>query len=277
MIRSSLTRYRGVLVVVLILYVLLGAGISFCGWAFDNERLTDWFGHGVSIQPNACVQLMLAAAGTLAFTWGRHRVVMVLGALVCLSGGLTLAQYIIGVDLGFNHQLLFGRTWGHASTVTPGRVGPPASSSFILLGAALAMLAAATRDERTARRLRCWVPIVGVLVCGIVVFSLLGYLFGSKPFYNIPGLSAIALQTSTMLLALAAVLILLVPEEQPMLLLLDASGTGAMARLLLPVALLLPPLIVLARTVGYDAGWYDLGTSQTLGALATMIVMAGLT
>lgn len=277
MIRSSLTRYCGPLVVALSLYALLGSAISFCGWAFDVPRLTDWENHGISIQPNACVLLMLAAAGLLGLAFGRWRMGLVLGAVVGLVGGLTLAQYIVGADFGFNHQLLFGRPWGHGSTVTPGRVGPPASTSFTLLGAALLMLAAATRaGSSAAPRLRRWVPIVGLLICTIMLFSLLGYLFGAEQFYSLPGLSAIALQTSTMLLALAVALILLVPDQQPVLLLREQSGAGAIARLMLPAVILLPPLIVLARSAGYDAGWYDRGTSRTLGALAMMILMTGL-
>lgn len=62
-----------------------------------------------------------------------------------------------------------------------------------------------------------------------MLFSLVGYLFGARNFYAIPWLSAIALQTATMLLALAVGLIVSVPEHQPMLLLCERSIAGTMA------------------------------------------------
>lgn len=158
--------------------------------------------------------MMLAGTAVLLLQLGQRRVVMALGALVTLVSGLTLLQYIVGADFGFNHQLTFGRGWGQSSTVTPGRMGPPASSSFTLIGAALMMLAVSGPAAINARR---FVPVIGLAACALMMFSLAGYLFGAEKFYAIPWLSAIALQTATMLMALGIALVVSVPEQQPML------------------------------------------------------------
>ena len=249
-------------VAVLALYALLGGVISFSGWALDVPRLTDWLKAGVSIQPNAAVLMAVAGAGLLLQRSSR-RFALAIGSVVALFGGLTLLQYIVGADFGFNHQLLFGRTWGHAATLSPGRPGPPASSSFLLIGAALILLSAPGRQA--SRRV---VPMIGVAVCALMMFSLMGYLFGARNFYSIPSLSAIALQTASMLLALAIGLIVSVPEHQPMLLLREHSTAGMMARTVLPALVVMIPSVIWLRVEGERLNLYDAGTSRALGAVA---------
>jgi two-component system cell cycle sensor histidine kinase/response regulator CckA len=253
------------------LYVLVGGGVSFAGWALDIPRLTDWFNHGISIQPNPSVLLVLAGIALMLAQFGARWIVLALGAFLALVGGLTLLQYIVGADFGFNHQLTFGREWGGATTVTPGRMGPPASSSFLLIGTALVLLAIG-HNQGDQPRVRRFVPVLGVAVSVIALFSLIGYLFQAQEFYSIPWLSAIALQTASMLMALAIGLIASVSEHQPMRLLREKSGAGAMARTVLPALIVLIPLVLYFRTRGQDLGLYDVGTGRALGITALILI-----
>jgi signal transduction histidine kinase/CheY-like chemotaxis protein len=258
---------------VLGLYALFGGAISFSGWALDIPRLTDWVNDDVSIQPNAAVLMTLAGAAVLLQRFGQQRVAIALGGLVALAGALTLLQYIIGANFGFNHQLLFGRTWGQGTTLTPGRVGPPASISFLLIGTALVMLGLRGPGAIRARRI---VPIMGLAVCALMMFSLMGYLFGARNFYSIPWLSAIALQTATMLLALAIGLIVSVPEHQPVLTLRESSGAGALARLVIPVLVVLPIVVGVLPSKGEALGLYDEGTGRALASVLSIFITVGL-
>jgi signal transduction histidine kinase/ActR/RegA family two-component response regulator len=248
------------------LYALLGGTISFSGWAFDIPRLADWFNDGVSIQPNTCVLIALAGAAALLVRFEHRWITLTFGAFVAAAGGLNLLQHIMGADFGFNHQLLFGRGWGQQTTVSPGRFGPPASISFVLIGTALVLL-----SLRNAA-LRRHVPGIALVVVLLLMFSLLGYLFGARDFYAIPWLSAIALQTSTMLLALAVSLIVSVPEHQPMLLLCERSSAGAMARTVLPILAIMIPSVTWFRNEGHELKLFDLGTGR---ALSTAVLMLG--
>ena len=262
--------------VVLILggYAVVGGLVSFLGWPLDRPRLTDWFDDGVSIQPNSCLLLMLSGAGVLLARLRAWRVVMTLGVLVGIGGLLILLQHIFAVDFGVNHQLLFGREWGRGSTVTPGMAGPPASSSFVAVGVGLVLLARSGLSPDRAR-LRRVVPVLGTAVCALMVFSLLGYLFGAAQFYSITWLTAIAFPTASMLLATGAALIVLVPERDPMLLLLERSGAGAgagaLARITIPTLVIMIPFVHWLRIEGYERGVYDIGTGRALGALTLMI------
>ena len=219
------------LTVVLGLCTLVASAISFSGWVFDCQRLTDWLNDGLSIQPNTTVLVMLASIAVVFMQYGFRRCSMALGGFVALVGWLNLLQYVTDADFGFNHLLMFGREWGYGGTMSPGRFGPPASISFVLIGISLILLGA--RDSRLHR----FVPGFALFVVLLTMFSLLGYMFGAHDFYAIPWLSAIALPSATMLFALAICLILSVPQYHPMLLLCERSSAGSMARTVLPIVI----------------------------------------
>jgi signal transduction histidine kinase len=199
--------------------------------------------------------------------------VSVLGAVIALVGALTLSQYILGIDHGFNHQLTFGRDWGAATTMSPGRMGPPASTSFTLIGAAFLLLG--LRPDAAARAGR-YVPMLGIAVCVIGTFSLIGHLFDAKPLYSLPWLTAIARQTALMLIALAVGLVMAVPDREPLRLLLSDSGAGALARRIVPALVLLPPLLGLLRRQGEIQGYFDVGTGKALLILSFAMLSVAL-
>jgi signal transduction histidine kinase/ActR/RegA family two-component response regulator len=248
-------------------YAVLGSFVSFLGWPLDIPRLTDWFNGGVSIQPNTAVLIMLLAIGAILAQFRAWRPVVTLGAVVTVGGIVILAQYVVGADFGFNHQLLFGHAWGQGTTVSPGRVGPPAATSLALMGTALVLLGHAGMQPARAR-LRRFVPVIAIGVSMLMTFSLLGYLFDAEQFYSIPWLTAIALQTSTMLFAISVALIASVREHDPMLLLRERTGAGALARFAIPALAIMIPSVLWLRVQGQEAGYYDLGTGRALGALA---------
>ena len=263
-------RYLRRLSAVLGLYALIAGVISLGGWAFDIPRLTDWLNDGVSIQPNTAVLIALAGAAVVFLQYGYGKFTLVFGGIVAAFGGLNLLQYITGADLGFNHQLLFGREWGQEATVTPGRFGPPASISFVFIGISLMLLG--MRDH-TARR---YVPGLALVVILLMMFSLLGYLFNARNFYAIPWLSAIALPSATMLLALAVSVIISMPDHQPMLLLCERSSAGTMARTVLPILVVMIPLVIWLRSKGYEYELFDVGTGRALSAALLVLGVVGL-
>jgi signal transduction histidine kinase/ActR/RegA family two-component response regulator len=264
-------RWHGRLAAALAVVALAGGALSFGAWAFDVPRLADWFNDGVSIQPNTAVLITLSGLGLVASRLGLPAVRRGLGAFIAAAGALTLSQYFFDVDLGFNHPLTFGRAWGGTSTVSPGRMGPPAATSFILIGTAIALLGA---PAGTAKRR--FVPLLGIAVAVIGAFSLTGRLFGAEPLYTVPWLTAIALQTALMLLAIAAVLILAVPDEQPMRMLRSDTGAGALARRIVPALVLLPPLLGWLRMRGEALGYYDTGTGRAMLVLGLAVLGVGL-
>lgn len=254
----------------LALFALVAGLVSFSGWVLDIPRFTYWVNAGLSIQPNTTLLISLAGAALLLLQLGYGRVTLVLGVPVFVGGALSLLQYIFDADFGINHQLLFDRQWGAGGTVSPGRFGPPASIAFILIGISLVLLG--MRNSELHRH----APRLALVVVLFMMFSLLGYLFGARNFFALPGLSAISLPTAIMLMALALGLIVSVPQHHPMLLLCERSGAGTMARIILPIVVVMIPLFMWLRYTGYSLGFYDLGTSRALGAAMLMLGVVAL-
>ncbi len=256
--------------IVMALCTLTASITSFSGWALNIPRLTSWLNSEMSIQPNTAVLIALASMAILFLQSGYHRITRVLGGIVVLGGVLNLLQYMLDADFGFNHQLLFGREWGYAGTMAPGRFGPPASIAFLLIGVSLVLFG--FRSNRTHRH----VPVLALVVVLLTMFSLLGYLFGARNFYAIPWLSAIALPSAIMLMALAVNMIISAPHYHPMLLLCERSSAGSMARMVLPILIVIIPLFIWLRTKGHELGLFDLGTSRALGSALLMLAVVAL-
>ena len=252
------------------LYAFIAGAISLSGWVFNIPRLTDWLDDGISVQPNTAVLIALAGAAVMLLQYGYNRTTLILGGTVFLGGALNLLQYMTGADFGFNHQLLFGREWGHTATVMRGRFGPPASVSFILIGISLVLLSNSDKSRHG------YAVNLSLAVTLLMMFSLLGYLFEARNFYAIPWLSAIALPTAIAFMVLAVGVITSVPQHQPMLLLNERSSAGSMARTMLPIVIAIIPLFIWLRTKGYEHKLFDLGTSRALGAAILMLSIVGL-
>lgn len=234
-------------------YAFLGGLISFAGWVTDIYRLTDWIGAGITIKANAALAAMAAGAALLLRTAGPiahgSTAVRALGSFVAALGGLTLLQHVSGWNLGID-TLLFDEPAGAAATAAPGRMGPPASLSFLLVGTALVLLTSGSAGRRFS-------VIIGIGVLGIGMLSLTGHWYGAENMYTIPRLTGIAAQTATMIVALGIGIIAANPDRQPMRALVDPSLAGQLARRLVPLVVGLPLVIGWLRVQGERLGLYD--------------------
>jgi PAS domain S-box-containing protein len=249
------------------LYACLGGIASLAGWVLDVPRLADWDNDGICILPNATLCASFSGLGLLALAAGRTRVTAGCGAVVLLIGGLTLLQWVSGVSFGIDGLLLFGREWGRVAVATPGRMGPPGSLSWTLIGTALVLTAGPPRPRRLA-------PPLGVTTVLVSSLSLVGYLYQADDLYALPHVTVIAQQTATFVLAVSVGIVFIHPDREPMRLLLDPGGAGLLARRALPLMLLVPIVVGLLRVKGQDAGLYDTGLGSALVSLVTIGLLA---
>ncbi len=224
-------------------FALVGAAATLAGWFLDFSRLTDWDGRGVSQMPNTAISIVVGAVALLVASVEWHRVAAVLGGVVALVGAATLLQHATGLDFGIDRLVVY-REWGQLGTTAPGRMGLPGSTSLTLLGLSIAMLA--------FPRGRGLAVLGGSATIAIALLSLVGLVFGADRLYTIPQLTTIALQTSTMLLALGAAIVCLVPERQPMRTLLEGSAAGLLLRSAWPLLALLTVVL----------GWLEIRAVQ---------------
>jgi PAS domain S-box-containing protein len=187
---------------------------------------------------------------------------------VAFLGLATFVQHLTGVNLGIDTPLLFDRPWGRTGTMSPGRMGIPSSLSWTLAGAALILLLGGPRSRRA-------VAVLGTIVTGIAALSVAGYLFGADALYSVPWLTTIAIQTSSMIIAVGVGLVATVPEWQPMRGVVEDSAAGVLTRRLLPFIVVLPVALALLRLEGQRAGLYDTPMGTALLILGLVVLLCG--
>ena len=244
-----------------------GAGLlSFLGWVLDLRRLTAW-GGAISIQPNAALAAAAAGAGLVLLAGGRRRAVVPLAAVTGLIGLATFFEHASGIDLSIDALLTFGRPWAGVATVAPGRMGPPSTIAWTLLGLGLLAALGGRRARRVAAALGLATIVIGSL-------SFIGYLFGANPLYAVARRTAIALQTATMIVAVGAGLVAALPDTQPMRTLREHSAAGLLARRALPFVVLVPIALGLLTIRGREAELFDRGLGYSLLVLGLIVVMS---
>ena len=248
------------------LYALVGGALSFTGWVFNLPRLSDWYNNGISIQPNTCIAVMAAGAGLISLTFGYRRVAACLGVLVGLIGGTVIFQYLTGIDLGIDTLLMFDRTWGRLGVITPGRMGPPGSLSWTIIGFTLFLTSISGTPEEPgpAFKARPLIPVLALITTALSTLSIIGYIYGASVLYMVPTLTVIALQTATFILAVSLGLLTTVTERGPMRLINDDSPAGLITRRVVPAIIALPVLVGFLRLTGERASLYDTAFGSAL-------------
>jgi PAS domain S-box-containing protein len=191
-----------------------------------------------------------------------------LGWLVAALGGLTLLEHVTGWNFGID-TLFFDEAPDAPATAAPGRMGPPAATSFLLIGTALALLTRGWHERRIAVGLAIVTFLISLL-------SITGYAYQAEAMYVLPKLTGIALQTATMLAALAIGVIAAAPDHEPVATLRADSSAGVLARRLLPFVLLTPLLIGWLRLKGQEMGLYDAAFGLALRTVVETALLGAL-
>jgi signal transduction histidine kinase/CheY-like chemotaxis protein len=256
---------------------LLVATTGLCvlaGWLFDIPGLTSLYLPGPTVKTNAALCLACGGiANVLLIGSGggkrlRRTSAYVLAAMTTTIGALTLSEHVVGWSVGID-QLIASEPVGALATVSPNRMGPPASTANFLLGIALVLSA-----SRSGRRL-AFSHLLALVVCVIAVLPLTGYAYGFSELYAVARYTGISLPNAVALLALGIAIQAGRPERGLAALVCRGDEVGVFARRLLPAAILLPFGIgwVLARSMG--AGHVDAGFAVSAMALVLIIVFGG--
>ena len=239
------------------------AAVVLGGWVLDLRPLKG-VAPGVSAMNPQVALTFLAAGACLVLRAGdrrpriMRRVADALAALVLISGALRLLTYLVlfgpGVDtLGFDLTSADGPKAGF--------MPPNAALAFTLLGGALLLA-----DVPSRRRIR---PAVS-LALGALTLSLLplaGHLYGLAVFRKVTPLLPVGPHIAAML-SLASLAALRLRRDRGLMACVTAdSPSGAMARRMLPAALVVPLAIAALRVAGEQAGLYG-----TEFGIAVMVV-----
>jgi signal transduction histidine kinase/CheY-like chemotaxis protein len=251
------------------LIAVLGGIVTFCGWAFEVRHLTDWFGAGVTMKANAALATTAIGLALLCVLLrpAHLHMMRVCAMFAGLLGGLTLIEHLTGWDLRLD-TLLFAEPAGERATAAPGRMGPPAASSFVLLSVAVSLLSS-ERGHRVASTL-------ALVVLGISTLSLVGYWFGAELMYTVPRLTGISLQMAFILAAMSVGIIVAADHAGPMKILSQNDDARSLAARLFPAALIIPLATGWLRIQGERAGFYDQRFGTALRTVVEIVLLSAL-
>jgi PAS domain S-box-containing protein len=257
---------RGVTVAVRIagaIAITIGA-FFFIAWL--TGAAAAWSASGViTMKTNMALAQVLAGTALLLLSAPKlgqpqRAVAVVFSAVVLGIGALTLAEHVLRVNLGID-QLLATEQPGAAATASPNRMGPPGSTSLVLLGAGF--LALGWRRRRVAAAL-------ALAACLIVLVPAVGFLYGIGPFYSRAGVTDIAWPTVIALFALGVGLALAGGGGSDRAVLWRDDPGGVLLRTLLPGVILVPLVLGYLRVQGERRGMY--GTAEGTGLFGLTLI-----
>jgi PAS domain S-box-containing protein len=265
----SAARVRSVSGLAAALVAAIGA-VALFGWLIDVPRLRGPIPGLIEMKANTAIGLVLLGAALWILrdpdaAPGRKVLAHAFAAVALVIGLLSLAEYVLGRQLGID-QLLFSDRPESASdpTVHPGRLAPQTAIGFVMTGAALIAL-----DWR--RRLWLMAEVLAVATGAITLFAMLGYLYASGNLEAVAAFHPIAVHTALALLLLSVGILLARPDRGIMGALRSKGPGSDLARLLLPVVFLALPLMGWLLVWGQHAGLYD---SDTDSALMIVVLVA---
>jgi two-component system cell cycle sensor histidine kinase/response regulator CckA len=237
------------------------------GWTLDNDAMKSVVPGFVTMKANtACLFLALgvglylrssASAAPLLQRTGR-----MLGIAVIAAACVTMAQDVLGADLGID-QILFREDSPSPPTASPGRMAPITAISFMLFGLSLVLLDAHTRSSQ-------WFALLGLM---LATLALTGYGLGVSALYQVMSFASMAVHTAAALALLGLGLIATRPDEGFMKIISSDTSGGLMARLLLPLIPVLLFVLGWTRLQGELWGHYDNRFGVALMVTVSSLVM----
>ncbi len=153
--------------------------------------------------------------------------------LILITGALTLFEHLFNFNLGID-QILASEPPGAKATISPNRMGMPASLSFTFLGSGLLFLMKGNRKTAT---------FLGLIVCIINLIPASGYLLNIGLFFSDPKLTGIAWATVVSLTLSGFSLVFIRPGKDLKDILVNDNPGDILIRRLMP-AIVLIPLVV---------------------------------
>ena len=241
---------------------------SAIGWLMKIPILTQLHPSLPQMQPNTVLGLVLGSAATILLRYRGKLSGLFSGAfatLIFALGAATLFEYAFNWDLGIDQHFLPVPVSSEISY--PGRPSPQTAFNFVLLGMAISALATRKLHPRCGQ-------LLAIFIGANAMVSATGFVFGGAYLYGFPVYSpgiGMAITTSAAFIFLAGAILFIRPDEGMMTLVTSATRSGGIARRVLFIAMVMPPLIGALTKLGVVAGLFD---AKVQASLFVLIVMA---
>jgi len=187
--------------------------VVLAGWAFEVSALKSVLPGQVTMKVNTAILTLLCGAALALLSpvtvTSRHRFsASIAGWIVVTLSTLTLAEYVLGRNLGID-QVTFFDASVTAETSSPGRMSPATALCFLLVG--IALLAAARPAQARSR-----IPLMAAMGVEVIVVGGLclgGYIVQWLLDARWWSYTGMAIHTATGLVVMGVILLALVKAE----------------------------------------------------------------
>ncbi len=235
------------------------------GWASGHVELTREVAGFSAMTPITAVSLIALSACLLLRGRAKATILGVLASVPVVVGAAKLAQFATGAETGID-QVLFDSQLASFVDVPPNRMAPNTALALALIGISLVLSGAKHHQFKVASQ------VVALIVMGITLFAITGYVLDLATLYKMRTFNAMALHTAASLFAVSAGILAVNPHIGLVRILADEGPAGALARTTLPAAIMVPVVVGLFRLSGEQAGFY--GTSDAVAIQVFANVLA---
>lgn len=235
--------------------IAIGA-LVWLGWLFKVQILKSGVPNLIAMDPLTAGLFILS--GIALFRASKERkstdaVVIICAAVITVGGAMKILECVFGLNLGFGEPLFRGEAMNTALC-------------FICCGAALLLLDIATK--RGFRPAQVFILIVGLV--GLLV--LIGYAYRVLPLYSIGSRIPMALNSAIAFELFSMTALSVRPADGMMKVITSDTTGGAMARRLLPAAVLIPLILGALRFSSEKHRFFEIESGISLFAFANIVL-----
>jgi len=261
-IASSVSSVASVALIVLSISALIG-------WAFDIGILKSFSPKLVAMKPNTAVCFLLSGVSLWLLkaegvSGAKLRLGQTLAAIVVVIGALTLIEFLFKLNLHIDQLLFPQATAGDGQF--PGRMAFAGALNFVVLGSALLFI-----NEKTKGR--SLTDVLAGSAAAITLLAFLAYLYKVDALYRVVPFATIALHTIFGFLFLCAGILFARAKDGFVAIFLSDTSGGLVARRLLPIAILVPPMLGWFRLMGERRGFYEPAFGIAIVATSLIILL----
>lgn len=253
--------------------VALGVAVLI-GWALDDQTLKSVLPNQVAMKANTAAGFIAVGVALVVLApaeAGRRRRLMgqVIAAVVTLLGLGSLAEYVLGRDLGID-QVLFREQPGAIFTRFPGQMSPATAAVFFALGIALLLV------NVRARWLRRLLDLTLAALAVFCLAAITAYVYRSRFLYLTGGaeFTPMAFPTAIGMLVATTGARAARPDAGQFARLTSAGWEGSVARRLAPA------IVVAALSLGFLVEWSErrglLAHGQETAVVVVAVIVAAL-
>jgi signal transduction histidine kinase len=225
------------------------------GWLFNLQILKSFALDSVAMNPFTAILFVLAGIAVVRSVNRRatDAIVVALATIVTLGGAMKVIECIFGFEFPFDRWLLRDEAMNTAF-------------DFILCGTALLLLDVETRGR--FRPAQVLVVIVGL----VALLALIGYSYRVLPLYSIGSNIPMAFNTAIAFALFSLAALSARPDRGMMMVITSDTTGGAMARRLLPAAVLIPLILGALRFSSEKHGYFDIEAGISLFAFFNIVL-----